>query len=40
MKEQEREVTRRVNEGFIQIIREIPGFVDTIVSMPVGWWSQ
>jgi hypothetical protein len=28
MKEQERELTRRVNEGFIQIIREIPGFVD------------
>jgi hypothetical protein len=23
-----REVTRRVNEGFIQIVREIPGFVD------------
>jgi hypothetical protein len=22
------EVTRRVNEGFIQILREIPGFVD------------
>jgi hypothetical protein len=23
-----REVTRRVNEGFIQILREIPGLVD------------